>query len=179
MKSEAAMKKTPSFSIVETIIINPKINGKTVHLQFELRENKEKKIEEYIEKDDVIITLTNNGYIKRVPICTFEKQNIGGKGIIGIDINEHDSVRNTYLASTHDYILFFTNKGRVFLRRAYEIPNLTRISKGKSIVNILNLVDKELVTSLFIVNNLDSSSHLLLLTKKGYIKKILNIDVSK
>lgn len=139
----------------------------------ELKENKEKKIEEYIEKDDVIIILTNNGYIKRVPICTFEKQNIGGKGIIGIDINEHDSVRNTYLASTHDYILFFTNKGRVFLRRAYEIPNLTRISKGKSIVNILNLVDKELVTSLFIVNNLDSSSYLLLLTKKGYIKKIL------
>ena len=93
------------------------------------------------------ITITNSGYIKRLPLQTYKMQRRGGKGIIGTATKEEDIVKDMFVASTHSFILFFTNKGKVYWLKAYEIPEASRYSKGKAIINMLNLEKDEKTTT--------------------------------
>ncbi len=128
-------------------------------------------IEDMIEKEDVIITLTHNGYIKRMPESTYRTQRRGGKGIIGLTTRENDFVENLLITSTHDTILFFTNKGKAYLLKAYEIPEGKRQAKGTNIVNLLNLERDENITAVIPIDEYNPESNLIFVTKKGKIKK--------
>jgi len=131
--------------------------------------------EQLIENKEVIVVLTKEGYIKQVPRETFRVQNRGGKGVSGIETKESDNVYFITSAMTHDYVLFFSNFGRVFQTRVWDIPVGSRISKGKAIVNLLTLKQGERVTSVLIYNKeiLEQKNKLfvLMVTKKGTVKK--------
>ncbi|MDR0767546.1 MAG: DNA gyrase subunit A [Methanosarcinales archaeon] len=127
--------------------------------------------EDLIQKEDVIITMTNRGYIKRLSANTYSRQRRGGKGIIGMETKEEDIVVNLFVSSTHNYILFFTNKGRVYWKKGYEIPEGSRISKGKSIVNFLDLKEDEVVTASIPVSEFKEGQYLMMVTKEGTVKK--------
>ena len=112
-------------------------------------------MEDLIEKEDVVITISNDGYAKRIPLDTYRSQNRGGKGIIGGKTKEEDFMEHLFVTSSHATILMFTNRGRVFALRAFEIPEGNRMSKGKAIVNLLQLVGEEKVTSAVSIDNFD------------------------
>lgn len=128
-----------------------------------------------IEDKEVIVVLTEEGYVKQVPRETFKVQNRGGKGVSGIETKDSDNVYYITTAQTHDFVLFFTNKGRVFQTRVWEIPQGSRTSKGKAIVNLLNIKQDEKVTSVLTYNKelADNSDNrfVLMITKHGVIKK--------
>jgi DNA gyrase subunit A len=127
--------------------------------------------EDLIQKEDVVITMTNRGYIKRLSAGTYSRQRRGGKGIIGMETKEEDIVVNLFVSSTHNYILFFTNKGRVYWKKGYEIPEGSRTSKGKSIVNFLDLKEDEDVTAAIPVSEFGEGQYLMMVTKQGTVKK--------
>lgn len=131
--------------------------------------------EQLIENKEVIVTLTTEGYIKIVPRETFRVQNRGGKGVSGMSTKEEDEVGNITSAKTHDHIMFFTNKGKIFQSRVWEIPEATRVSKGKAIVNLLNLEAEEKVTSMLTTSPemLDEKSNwnIFMCTTNGTVKK--------
>ncbi len=127
--------------------------------------------ESLIPVENVVLTLTNKGYIKRVPCDTYRIQNRGGVGIKGMSTNEEDFVEHLINAKSHDYILFFTSKGRVFRIKGYEIPEYARQSKGLPIVNLLKLDKDEKVTSLLKTSNDDEFKYLVFATKQGLIKR--------
>ena len=127
--------------------------------------------ESLIPVENVVLTLTNKGYIKRLPVDTYKTQNRGGVGIRGMSTNEEDFVENIVNVSTHDYILFFTSKGRVFRMKGYEVPEYGRQSKGLPIVNLLNLDRDEKVSSLLKIEKEDSCKYLVFATKEGLIKR--------
>ncbi|HYZ16254.1 MAG TPA: DNA gyrase subunit A [Candidatus Acidoferrum sp.] len=129
-------------------------------------------IEDIIADTEVVVTATVGGYIKRVSVDTFRAQNRGGRGVIGIaNLKKEDVVRNFFVASTHQYVLFFTNKGRAFRLRAYEIPDSTRQARGTALVNLLTLPPGEVVTALFPVRSFDTEEYLVMVTRRGVIKK--------
>lgn len=128
-------------------------------------------IEDMIEEEDVVITLTHFGYIKRTPEYTYKTQKRGGKGIIALTTREEDFVEDLYITSTHDTILFFTNKGKVFSLKAYEIPEGGRQAKGTAIINLLNLTGDEKVNAIVPIGKGTTESNLVLITKEGIIKK--------
>jgi DNA gyrase subunit A len=129
-------------------------------------------IEDIIEDTEVVVTVTVGGYIKRVSVDTFRAQNRGGRGVIGIaNLKKEDVVQNFFVATTHQHVLFFTNKGRAFRLRAYEIPDSTRQSRGTALVNLLTLPPGENVTANFPVRNFETDEYLVMVTKKGVIKK--------
>ncbi|MCF6461561.1 DNA gyrase subunit A [Clostridium sp. Cult3] len=128
-------------------------------------------IEDMIEEEDVIITLTHFGYIKRVPEDIYKAQRRGGKGITGLTTREEDFVEDLFITSTHDTILFFTNKGRVYSLKAYEIPEGRRQARGTAIINLLNLTGDERVSAVIPIEKYDPESNLVLITKRGIIKK--------
>jgi DNA gyrase subunit A len=129
-------------------------------------------IEDIIEDTEVAITVTVGGYIKRVSVDTFRAQNRGGRGVLGIsNLKKEDVVQNFFVATTHQHVLFFTNKGRAFRLRAYEIPDSTRQARGTALVNLLTLPPGENVTANFPVRNFDTDEYLVMVTKKGVIKK--------
>ncbi|NLV77575.1 MAG: DNA gyrase subunit A, partial [Tissierellia bacterium] len=128
-------------------------------------------IEDMIEEEDVIITLTHFGYIKRVPEDMYKTQRRGGKGITGLTTREEDFVEDLFITSTHDTILFFTNKGKVYSLKAYEIPEGKRQARGTAIINLLNLTGDEKVSAVIPIEKYDPESNLVLITKKGIIKK--------
>lgn len=128
-------------------------------------------IEDMIEEEDVIITLTHYGYIKRTPETTYKTQKRGGKGITGITTRDKDFVQNLYITSTHDTMLFFTNKGKVYSLKTYEIPEGKRQAKGTAIVNLLNLTGDEFVSAIIPISKYNPESNLLFVTKNGIIKK--------
>ncbi len=128
-------------------------------------------IEDMIEEEDVIITLTHYGYIKRMPQDTYKIQRRGGKGITGLTTREEDFVENLFITSTHDTILFFTNKGRVYSLKAYEIPEGRRQARGTAIVNLLNLTGDESISAVIPIEKYDPKSNLVFITKNGLIKK--------
>ncbi len=128
-------------------------------------------IEDLIADEPVTITITNSGYIKRMPIDTFKHQKRGGKGIIGAETKAEDFVCDIFVASTHDYILFFTNKGKVHWLKVYEIPSSGRYSKGKAVVNLLNLGEDESVTATIPITGFNEGEYLLFSTKNGIVKK--------
>jgi DNA gyrase subunit A len=128
-------------------------------------------IEDMIEEEDVIITLTHFGYIKRMPEDIYKTQRRGGKGITGLTTREEDFVEDLFITSTHDTILFFTNKGRVYSLKAYEIPEGRRQARGTAIINLLNLTGDERVSAVIPIEKYDPESNLVLITKQGIIKK--------
>lgn len=128
--------------------------------------------EDLIKEEDVLITLTKAGYIKRLPADTYKVQNRGGKGVVGMTTREDDFVENLFVTSTHDTILFFTNKGRVYSKKAYEIQEGKRQSKGQAIINILQLENSERVSAVFPIKDISEEFFIVLATKNGIIKKM-------
>lgn len=128
-------------------------------------------IEDLIEEEESVITLTHFGYIKRLPVSTYKSQKRGGKGIIGISTREEDFVENVFITSTHDYIMFFTNMGRVYRLKAYEIPETGRQAKGMAIVNLLQLNPGEKIATVIPVREYIEGNYLVMSTKNGIIKK--------
>lgn len=135
-------------------------------------------MEDFIEKEDVVITISNDGYAKRIPLSTYKSQNRGGKGIIGSKTKEEDFMEHLFITSSHATILMFTNRGRVFALRAFEIPEGNRMSKGKALVNLLQLTGEEKVTSALAIedfnpkNDAAQKSYLTMCTRMGSIKRV-------
>jgi DNA gyrase subunit A len=134
-------------------------------------EIEELEIEDLIVEEDVIITISHSGYIKRLPISAYRRQRRGGRGITAMETREEDFVEHLFIASTHEYILFFTNKGKVYWLKVHEIPQAGRLSKGKAIVNLLQLDSGETISARVPVKEFDSKKFLVLTTKQGLIKK--------
>ena len=127
--------------------------------------------EALIDEQDVAVTLTHLGYVKRVPIDTYKAQRRGGKGIQGLTTRENDFVRDLIITSTHDYLMFFTDMGRVYKIKAYEIPEASRTAKGTPVINFLNLNSSERVTAVIPIREFKENESLVMVTKKGTIKK--------
>ena len=128
--------------------------------------------ESLIPEEDIIINLTRNGYIKRLRTDTYKTQNRGGVGIKGMSTNEEDFVEHLISMSTHDYILFFSNKGRVYRMKGYEVPEFSRQSKGLPIINLLPLEKNENISSIISIKNDDSfAKYLMFVTKNGIVKR--------
>jgi DNA gyrase subunit A len=128
-------------------------------------------IEDLIADEDVVITVTNRGYIKRLPLTTYRSQKRGGTGVKGMTTGENDFVENLFIASTHHYLLVFTTKGKVYRLRVHEIPEAGRTAKGTAIVNLLNISQDEKMTATMPVREFGTEDYLLMATKKGVVKK--------
>ncbi|HTV91812.1 MAG TPA: DNA gyrase subunit A [Verrucomicrobiae bacterium] len=129
-------------------------------------------MEQLVPNVDVVVTYTVGGYIKRVGIDTFRTQNRGGRGVTGIaNLKREDVVRNFFVTKTHDHVLFFTNKGRVYRLRGYEIPDTTRTARGTALVNLLTLPPGEEVTAVFPIHEFAEGRYMVMVTNKGVIKK--------
>ncbi len=128
-------------------------------------------VEDLIKEEQVVIALTHFGYIKRMPIDTYKSQRRGGKGITGIATREGDFVKQIFTASTHDTVLFFSNKGKLYKLRGYEIPEAGRTAKGMAIVNLLSLDAGEKISAIIPIQNFAEGKYLLMATKNGIIKK--------
>jgi DNA gyrase subunit A len=128
-------------------------------------------LEDLIKKEPTVITMTHLGYIKRMPINTYKSQNRGGKGIKGMQTREEDFIQNLFITSTHHFILFFTNKGKVYRLKAYEIPESSRTARGTALVNLLQLDSDEQITAVIPLREYREDRYLLMATKKGIIKK--------
>mgnify|MGYP004457162123 FL=1 len=127
--------------------------------------------EDLIKEEQVVVALTHFGYIKRMPVDTYKSQRRGGKGITGISTREDDFVKEIFTASTHDTILFFTNKGKMYRLRGFEIPEAGRTARGTAIVNLLNLDAGEKVSAIIPLQNYAEGKYILMSTKNGLIKK--------
>ncbi len=126
--------------------------------------------EELIAEEDMAVLLTHQGYIKRMPLATYRRQGRGGKGVIGGEIEEGDFVEHIFIASTHDYLLFFTDQGRLYWQKVYDIPQQGRMARGRAIINLLGIRVGESITSMFPVRDFDDRQ-LVMVTGKGTIKK--------
>jgi len=132
-------------------------------------------VEDLIAEENVIVTVSHAGYIKRMPIDTYRRQGRGGKGVIGSDIREGDFIKHLFVASTHDYLLIFTNRGRCYWLRVYDVPAMSRQSKGRSIANLLNLANQQ-IASIIAVDTFEEEEgkpvrELVMATKNGLVKK--------
>ena len=128
-------------------------------------------IEDLIADQGCIITISHGGYIKRVPVSTYKAQRRGGKGVAGMETRDEDYVEHLFVASTHDYILFFTAGGRIYWEKVYEIPEAGRTARGKAIVNLLQLKDDEQITAMVRVRDFPKTEFLVMATEKGIVKK--------
>ena len=133
-------------------------------------------VEDLIKEEQCVVALTHFGYIKRMPIDTYKSQRRGGKGITGIATREEDFVKQIFTASTHDTILFFSNKGKLYRLRGYEIPEAGRTAKGTAIVNLLSLDNGEKISAVIPIQNFAEGKYLLMATKNGLIKKTALIE---
>ena len=129
--------------------------------------------ESLIPEENIIVTLTNKGYIKRLASNSYKSQHRGGVGVKGMSTNEEDYVEHMINLSTHDYLLFFTNKGKVYRMKGYEIPEFSRQAKGLPIVNLLQVEKDEMINSMVKMSNEDDNKYLVFATKKGFIKRTL------
>ena len=127
--------------------------------------------EDLIKEEQMVVALTHFGYIKRMPIDTYKSQRRGGKGIAGMSTREEDFVKEIFTTSTHDTVLFFSNKGKLYRLRGYEIPEAGRTAKGTAIVNLLSLDSGEKITAIIPISNFDEGKYLLMATRNGLIKK--------
>lgn len=131
-------------------------------------------VEDLIADEEVIVTISHGGYVKRMPIDTYRKQGRGGRGIVGSDTKEGDFLEHFFVASTHDYLLIFTDRGRCYWLKVYDIPSLTRQSKGRNIANLLNIAEQK-ISSIVNVSNMEKrceeGQQLMMATKNGLVKK--------
>ncbi len=134
-------------------------------------EEGEFRMEDVIANEGCIITVTHNGFIKRTGVSAYRSQKRGGKGVIGTGSHDEDFVEHLFTASTHDYIMFFMNNGRVYVEKVYDIPEGTRVSKGRMIANILEMQKEERVASMICVKDFDESMHIVKCTRNGVVKK--------
>jgi DNA gyrase subunit A len=129
-------------------------------------------MEDLITEENMVVSISHKGYIKRTPVSTYRAQRRGGKGLKGAKTEEEDPIEHLFAASTHDYLLFFTNKGRVYWQKVYGLPQLSRESRGRAIVNLLNLDEGENIRDCRAVRDFDQPDHYLVMaTKRGLIKK--------
>lgn len=124
-----------------------------------------------IPEEDVVITLTHDGYIKRLPVSTYRSQKRGGRGVQGLGTKDDDFVEHLYITNSHDYIMFFTSKGKVYRLKGFEIPDLSRTAKGTPIINLIQIEKGERVSAVIPVKEFDQEHYLFFATKKGIIKK--------
>ncbi|MEE0944291.1 MAG: DNA gyrase subunit A [Clostridia bacterium] len=136
-------------------------------------------IEDLIEEEEIVVTLTHNGYTKRVPVTTYQAQHRGGRGIAGHTTREEDYVEQIFTTSTHSNILFFTTRGVVYSMKGYRIPEATRQAKGVAIVNLLPLEPDEKVTAMIPIDSFDEGNYLTFITKNGTVKKTDIMDYSR
>ena len=129
--------------------------------------------EDLIAEEDVVVVVTEDDYIKRMPLDSFRAQHRGGKGIIGTELKEGDRVSSVYVASTHDYLLYFTNHGQVYQLKTYQVPEMSRTARGKSAVNLLDLDDGEEITAVVNTAEIESEEekYLTMATRNGYVKR--------
>lgn len=132
--------------------------------------------EDLIERHDCVITMTCSGYIKRNPVDTYSAQNRGGKGIVGMTTKEEDAIKDVMVVHSHSYLLMFTSAGKVYMKKAYQIPEASRTAKGTNLVNVLELAEGEKVTSIVSLNGFDDDEYFVMVTKKGVIKRASTKD---
>lgn len=135
-----------------------------------VQEQVEFTMEDLIREEDMVVTITRGGYIKRTPEDEYRRQRRGGKGVVGIETKEEDVAEHLFITSTHDYILFFTDKGKIYWLKAYDVPTASRAARGKPIVNILKVQD-ETITAVMSVSKFPEDEYLVMVTQNGMIKK--------
>ncbi|MEG6522704.1 DNA gyrase subunit A [Desulfotomaculum sp. 1211_IL3151] len=128
-------------------------------------------MEDLIDEEEMVVTITNQGYIKRISMDTYKSQKRGGKGITAMGTKEEDFVRDLFIASTHHYLLFFTNKGKVYRLKVYEVPEASRTAKGTPIINLLNYDSDEYGTTVIPIKEFTEEAYLFMATKHGIVKK--------
>ena len=128
-------------------------------------------IEDLIADQQMVITITKSGYIKSLPLATYRMQRRGGKGVTGMDMKDEDYIEHLFISSTHDYLLFFTNRGKVYRSKVYELPEASRTAKGRALVNVLPLRDGERVQSVMATRDFSEHRYLVFATRRGQIKK--------
>jgi len=136
------------------------------------------RVEDLIADEDMVITISLSGYIKRLPVSTYRKQHRGGKGVRGMEMREEDFVKHVFIASTHQYMLFFTDRGRVHWLKVHEIPRAGRLSKGRAIVNMVQIESGETVTAHMSVRKFSEGQFILMATQRGIVKKTPLTDFS-
>ena len=128
-------------------------------------------MEDLIEEEDIVVTITHVGYVKRLPASTYKTQKRGGKGVTALSTRENDFVKHLFFTTTHHYIMFFTNKGKVYRLKGYEIPDASRIAKGTAIVNLLALDPGEKITAVIPIKEFKDDEYLVMATRNGVFKK--------
>jgi len=157
--------------IIKEEVINLKKKYGDERLTEIIPEEEELEIEDLIAEEDVVITISHNGYIKRLPVSAYRRQKRGGKGVSGAELKEEDFIEHLFIASTHDYILFFTNIGKVHWLKVYDIPQAGRTAKGKPIINLLELEQNEKISAFVPVREFKEDEYLIMATKNGLVKK--------
>jgi DNA gyrase subunit A len=128
-------------------------------------------IEDLIADQQMVITITNSGYIKSLPLTTYRQQQRGGRGVTGMDMKDGDYIEHLFVCSSHDYLLFFSNRGKVYRSKVYELPEASRTAKGRALVNVLPLVEGERIQSVLSTRDFSEGKYLVFATRKGIIKK--------
>ncbi|MBP3884075.1 MAG: DNA gyrase subunit A, partial [Olsenella sp.] len=128
-------------------------------------------VEDLIAEEDMVVTVTHSSYVKRLPVATYRSQKRGGKGIQGLSLKDNDFVEDLFVASTHDYVMFFTNKGRVYRVKVHELPIGSRHARGSALVNVLPLSEGEHPTAVITTREFPEDEYLLFATKSGMVKK--------
>ena len=128
-------------------------------------------LEDLIADENMVVTITNGGYIKRLPVDTYRKQRRGGRGINGMATKEEDFVKDLFIASAHQYLLFFTNLGKVYWRKVHELPKASRQAQGRAIINVLSLENGENVSTVLPVRDLQEENYIFMVTRQGTVKK--------
>src|SRR5436189_5521485 len=131
----------------------------------------ELELEDMIAEEDMVIAITHSGYIKRLPVTAYREQRRGGIGVMGMDLKDEDYIEHLFVASTHDYILFFSSRGKAYRLKVHELPLGSRQSKGRAIVNLLPFRQGEQVRAVIQTRNFEEAEHLVFATKKGVVKK--------
>jgi DNA gyrase subunit A len=131
----------------------------------------ELELEDLIAEEDMVIAITRSGYVKRLPVTTYREQRRGGIGVMGMDLKDEDYIEHLFVASTHDYLLFFTSVGKVYRLKVHELPLGTRQSKGRAIVNLLPFAQQEQVRAVIATRDFKEAEYLVLATRKGMVKK--------
>ena len=127
--------------------------------------------EDLIPREDVLISITHSGYIKRLPVTTYRSQKRGGRGVVGMDTKENDFVEHLFVTNSHHYLLFFTNKGKVYKMKAYEIPDLSRTARGTPIINLIQIEQGETINAVIPVVEFNDEQYLFFATRLGVVKK--------